>query len=267
MSTAEYGEFVFGPVIDDDFVPALPSTLLSQRKFVHDLKVMTGYNTNDGFIFSSPLLQNSSDFQTYPSSFLPAFNKSIISEITTLYPPTTNLTGTSDEGAPVNATVAEALQGYLVDFAMWENPNGKGLPGFPVYGEEAMMLNINITELGSLMKDKADNERCSWWQQVLSDLSRQHRNCIHTGPPNFSCSSRRSFRSSTLSIEMSAHGYKVSFGICAAAIVWNFRRIRRERIKAEKTGRLFVEDDIKVFYEREFFSKTLKKGKDNVEVV
>jgi cholinesterase len=220
MSTAEYGEFVFGPVIDDNFVPALPSTLLSQGKFAHDLKVMTAYNTNDGFIFSSPLLQNSSDFQTYLSSFLSAFNKSIISEITTLYPPTTNLTGyttqmgwnslffseyiftcntrflslafrnqtygyqfnvppglhevdlaytlfygdtsTSDEGAPVNATVAETLQGYLVDFAMWENPNGKGLPRFSVYGEEAMMLNINITGLGSLMKDKADNERCSW---------------------------------------------------------------------------------------------------------
>jgi hypothetical protein len=80
-------------------------------------------------------------------------------------------TSTSDEGAPVNATVAETLQGYLVDFAMWENPNGKGLPRFSVYGEEAMMLNINITGLGSLMKDKADNERCSWWQQIFSDVS------------------------------------------------------------------------------------------------
>lgn len=42
-------------------------------------------------------------------------------------------TSTSDEGAPVNVTVAETLQGYLVNFAMWENPNGKGLPGFPVH--------------------------------------------------------------------------------------------------------------------------------------
>ena len=83
---------------------------------------------------------------------------------------------------------------------------------------------------------------------------------------------------------MAHNGYKVSFGICAAAIIvglfakcytwyltrnveWDVRRIRRERIKAEKAGRLFVEDDIKVFHEREFFSKTLKKGKDNIEVV
>lgn len=45
---------------------------------------------------------------------------------------------------------------------------------------------------------------------------------------------------------------------------WDVRRVRRERIKAGKMGRLFVEDDIKVYHEREFFSKTLKKGKDNV---
>lgn len=66
------------------------------------------------------------------------------------------------------------------------------------------------------------------------------------------------------------NGYKISFGICTAAIVvgllsnchtwyltrnveWDVRRIRRERIKAEKSGRLFVEDDIKVYQEREFF--------------
>jgi hypothetical protein len=76
------------------------------------------------------------------------------------------------------------------------------------------------------------------------------------------------------------NGYKVSFGICAAAITvglfanfytwyltrnveWDVRRIHRERIKAEKQGRIFSEDDIKVFHEREFFSRTLKKGKDH----
>ncbi|KAE8441803.1 hypothetical protein EG329_004316 [Mollisiaceae sp. DMI_Dod_QoI] len=79
------------------------------------------------------------------------------------------------------------------------------------------------------------------------------------------------------------NGYKASFGICTAAIVvgffancytwyltrnveWDVRRIRRERIKAKKTGRLFIEDDIKVYHEREFFSKTLRKGKDHIEV-
>jgi cholinesterase len=226
MSTAEYGDFVFGPVIDDYFVPALPSTLLSQGKFVHDLKVMTAYNADDGSIFSSPFLQTSSDFQAYLSSFLPSFNSTIISEIATLYPPTSNLTGyttqinrtslfyseyiftcntrflslafrnqtygyqfniapgvheqdlsytlfNGDTSAidglpPVNATVAETLQGYLVNFAIAGTPNGEGLPQFPVYGEEATMLNIDTVGLGALVKDKADNERCAWWQQVLT---------------------------------------------------------------------------------------------------
>jgi hypothetical protein len=50
-------------------------------------------------------------------------------------------------------------------------------------------------------------------------------------------------------------------------VEWDLRRIRRERIKAEKSGRLFVEDGIKVYQEREFFSKTLRKGRDNVKGV
>lgn len=62
MSIAVYGQFVFGPIIDDRFVPALLSIPFFQGKFYHDLKVMTAYNGDDGYIFSSPLLQNSSDF-------------------------------------------------------------------------------------------------------------------------------------------------------------------------------------------------------------
>jgi len=78
-------------------------------------------------------------------------------------------TSTIDGTLPVNVTVAETLQGYLVNFAMKGTPNGEGLPEFPIYGEEAMMLNIDTVGLGSLVKDKADNERCAWWQQVLSN--------------------------------------------------------------------------------------------------
>lgn len=72
------------------------------------------------------------------------------------------------------------------------------------------------------------------------------------------------------------NGYKVPFAICAAAIgagwvanawtwwltrniEWDVRRIRRLRIKAEKGGKMFAEDDIKVFEERKFYKKGLTK--------
>ena len=64
--------------------------------------------------------------------------------------------------------------------------------------------------------------------------------------------------------------YKTSFAICAAAIgagwmanlwtwwltrnvEWDVRRIKRLRLKAEKEGRVFHEDDVKVYDERHFY--------------
>jgi len=71
-------------------------------------------------------------------------------------------------------------------------------------------------------------------------------------------------------------GYKVSYGVCTAAIggcflanclswyltrnlEWDVRRVRLQRIKAEKEGRLFTEDEVKFYHERQRFTKTLKK--------
>ncbi|TVY15200.1 MFS transporter prlL [Lachnellula arida] len=71
------------------------------------------------------------------------------------------------------------------------------------------------------------------------------------------------------------NGYKVPFAICAAAIgvgwlasawtwwltrnvEWDVRRIRRLRIKSEREGKVFADDDVKVFEERRFYGKTLE---------
>lgn len=80
------------------------------------------------------------------------------------------------------------------------------------------------------------------------------------------------------------NGYKVPFAICATAIglgwianVWTWwltrnvefdvKRIRRLRIKAEKSGRVFAEDDVKVFEERGFYGRGLTKKTDQLDVV
>ena len=72
------------------------------------------------------------------------------------------------------------------------------------------------------------------------------------------------------------NGYKVSYGVCTAALVgcflanclswyftrnleWDVRRVKRHRIMAEKEGRLFTEDDVKFFHERQHITKTLKR--------
>jgi nitrate/nitrite transporter NarK len=73
------------------------------------------------------------------------------------------------------------------------------------------------------------------------------------------------------------NGYKVPFAVCAACVIvgwianlWTWyltrnveegvRRIRRLRIKAEKEGRIFGEDDVRVFEERKIYSGLCKVG-------
>jgi carboxylesterase type B len=72
----------------------------------------------------------------------------------------TNLT------AGVIAPLAEALQGYLTNFAMTGNPNGPGLPFFPMQGKNASMNALNATYIRPERDDTA-NARCAWWQKGL----------------------------------------------------------------------------------------------------
>ncbi|KJK64116.1 Major Facilitator Superfamily protein [Aspergillus parasiticus SU-1] len=75
------------------------------------------------------------------------------------------------------------------------------------------------------------------------------------------------------------NGYKTPFGICAGVIgaaclanlwtwwltrnvEWDVRRIRRLRIKEEKQGRIYADDDVKVYQERQFYNGVVKKGSE-----
>lgn len=76
---------------------------------------------------------------------------------------------TSNEGGflpPVDPAIALGLQGYLTSFAQTGNPNTKGLPNFPIYGEEAQVLVINSTGFAP-GPDNVANPRCDYWQKGL----------------------------------------------------------------------------------------------------
>ncbi|KAF5876692.1 putative carboxylesterase family protein [Botrytis fragariae] len=76
-------------------------------------------------------------------------------------------TTTSNDGLPVNATIAADLQRYIMNFAMTGNPNGVGVPFFPEYQSNATTLVLGTTGLGSVQTDTTANNRCAWWQQAL----------------------------------------------------------------------------------------------------
>lgn len=67
---------------------------------------------------------------------------------------------------PLIAPLAQILQGYITNFAMTGNPNGKGLPPFPMYGSNGTEVALNVT-VNSYMKDPTDNRRCVFWGQGL----------------------------------------------------------------------------------------------------
>lgn len=64
-----------------------------------------------------------------------------------------------------NVTTAQYLQGYLTRFAKTGDPNGDGLPAFPVYGDDHLDLNLNSTFV-NVVTDPAANSRCDWWREA-----------------------------------------------------------------------------------------------------
>lgn len=75
-------------------------------------------------------------------------------------------TSTTDEGLPVNGTVAKAMQRYLTNFAMTGTPTAEGYQEFTLYGQNATLTNIGLTGLGSRMRDPGAVPQCKFWQEA-----------------------------------------------------------------------------------------------------
>lgn len=79
----------FGPVVDGNLIPQLPTLSLAQGKFAKNVKaVFSGHNTDEGFLFTNPAVQNTSAFNAQLAFTLPDASPSSLSYISeTLYPP------------------------------------------------------------------------------------------------------------------------------------------------------------------------------------
>ncbi|KAF2175594.1 alpha/beta-hydrolase [Zopfia rhizophila CBS 207.26] len=65
-----------------------------------------------------------------------------------------------------NRTVAIALQEFITSFAIEGRPSADGIRQFNMYGEDARVLELNVTGIEEVMDTNA-NERCNWWQKAL----------------------------------------------------------------------------------------------------
>jgi carboxylesterase type B len=87
VANSPSGSFTFGPVVDGDFVPALPGLLLSRGMFDTSVKVMVGHNANEGLLFTSYLNDNETEFEINTRETLPTISDASLEYITqTLYP-------------------------------------------------------------------------------------------------------------------------------------------------------------------------------------
>ena len=63
-----------------------------------------------------------------------------------------------------NATAAINIQSYIANFVTKGDPNGDGLPEFPLYGEKGLQLGIDYRGTHIRTMDRVQEKRCSWWQ-------------------------------------------------------------------------------------------------------
>ncbi|KAI9842058.1 MAG: hypothetical protein M1837_007483 [Sclerophora amabilis] len=88
IDAADWISFVYGPVVDGEFVPGLPGKLLLQGAYDKNVSVMVGYNANEGLLFTPPAVQSSDGFSAYVRQNFPTADDSVVDYISgTLYPP------------------------------------------------------------------------------------------------------------------------------------------------------------------------------------
>ena len=86
---APYGSYIYGPALDGALVPAPPRNLLQQRLFSRGIQVMSGYNAQEGVLFTDPRITDDISFGDYIRRQFPDMNNERVDFLLHgLYPPT-----------------------------------------------------------------------------------------------------------------------------------------------------------------------------------
>ncbi|KAI9718222.1 MAG: hypothetical protein M1812_004212 [Candelaria pacifica] len=113
-----YGTWTYGPVVDGDFVAALPGKSLLQGSYDKSVKVMVGHNADEGLLFTNPAVNNASAYLAYVQSIFPDARPSVVTYIDqVLYPPVFNGTyGYTSHLTRAILTIADAAVNCNTDY-------------------------------------------------------------------------------------------------------------------------------------------------------
>lgn len=70
---SEYGQPVYGPVVDNTYVRDLPGRLLLKGEFHKDINAMIGHNRQEGTIFTPPWIRTRKEFKAHMLKLFPHF--------------------------------------------------------------------------------------------------------------------------------------------------------------------------------------------------
>jgi len=92
VQTSDYGQFTFGPAVDDLLVPAPLSLLLARGFYWPEFQIMVADNTNEGLLFTPPTVQSDSDFKALIFKRLPGLSFENLEKVVKMYPVDDNFT-------------------------------------------------------------------------------------------------------------------------------------------------------------------------------
>lgn len=81
-----YGQFGYGPAVDHGFVRDLPGIELAKGNYFKDVTVLLGHMSNEGILFTDPMIIFNSQVDTLLKSNFPQATTKILNDIESQYP-------------------------------------------------------------------------------------------------------------------------------------------------------------------------------------
>ncbi|KAI4269514.1 MAG: hypothetical protein LQ337_007237 [Flavoplaca oasis] len=109
VGASAYGQFTYGPVVDGLFAPGIPGKLLLQGSFDRNVKLMLGYNANEGLVFTSPFMPDDAAYENHVETSFPCIDSSVATYVQDeLYPAPSENTAYADNIGRSSVTIAES---------------------------------------------------------------------------------------------------------------------------------------------------------------
>ncbi|KAI9656114.1 MAG: hypothetical protein M1831_004685 [Alyxoria varia] len=88
IATSPYGQYTYGPVVDNVLIRELPGKALSAGHYIKDVDIMVGHNINEGIVFTDPFLKTDEGFRSYIRQAFPMASNATLDYLTQeMYPP------------------------------------------------------------------------------------------------------------------------------------------------------------------------------------